>query len=444
MFDGDETQSAIPGRPVKGRPAKQARSIKTRESILSAAVELIAEKGIAGLTHRLVAERAAVPLAATTYYYANKFDIVADAANETRQRYLTAFERAASRFRSGEAGPGGLRGFILKMLRNAGSVHRSGTIAWAEISLDAVRHPESLAISRLWSADLRALWTDVATAAGASDPAEATRAGMDTTTGLIFMTLALGLGRDDINRVFVDGIDPIEAWAHCARSPRRPRPKPKAESRKSAETKAKILQAAIETLIADGAAAVSFREIARRTGMATGAPGYHYESIEELLRLAQTRLFEESKMRYRTALADGAPRTVDFEGLVDMTSVILQREITESGRQHLATFAIWMEATRRPDLRPLIWSAVIDQCGAWNRVLDPFSSHRHPSSGLIAQAMFAGKLIRVLALGAVTADMVGLRSELARDLRALLDGRFWALPEVVTKATAKSLGRRSK
>jgi hypothetical protein len=160
--------------------------------------------------------------------------------------------------------------------------------------------------------------------------------------------------------------------------------------------------------------------------------------------LAQTRLFEESKMRYRTALADGAPRTVDFEGLVDMTSVILQREITESGRQHLATFAIWMEATRRPDLRPLIWSAVIDQCGAWNRVLDPFSSHRHPSSGLIAQAMFAGKLIRVLALGAVTADMVGLRSELARDLRALLDGRFWALPEVVTKATAKSLGRRSK
>lgn len=49
------------------RPAQQNRSRATQSRIAAAAVELIAERGIHDVTPRLVAERAGVSLAATTY-----------------------------------------------------------------------------------------------------------------------------------------------------------------------------------------------------------------------------------------------------------------------------------------------------------------------------------------------------------------------------------------
>lgn len=70
-------------RPAARRPApeprRQSRGAQRRDAIVRAAADLILEHGPNGLTHRTVAARADVPLAATTYYFSGLDELV-DAA----------------------------------------------------------------------------------------------------------------------------------------------------------------------------------------------------------------------------------------------------------------------------------------------------------------------------------------------------------------------------
>lgn len=57
------------------RPSAQAR----RDALVRAAVEVAAERGTSGVTHRAVTERAGVPLATASYFFASIDDLVAEA-----------------------------------------------------------------------------------------------------------------------------------------------------------------------------------------------------------------------------------------------------------------------------------------------------------------------------------------------------------------------------
>jgi TetR/AcrR family transcriptional regulator, regulator of biofilm formation and stress response len=50
-----------------------------RDAILRATLALIGERGLDAVTHRAVAERAGVPLAATTYWFASKEELLGEA-----------------------------------------------------------------------------------------------------------------------------------------------------------------------------------------------------------------------------------------------------------------------------------------------------------------------------------------------------------------------------
>ncbi len=52
------------------------------ERIVDAALKVIAERGVEGLTHRAIAEEAGVPLGSTTYYYARLEDILVAAMDK--------------------------------------------------------------------------------------------------------------------------------------------------------------------------------------------------------------------------------------------------------------------------------------------------------------------------------------------------------------------------
>lgn len=62
-----------------GANPRQDRSRARREALLRAAIELLGETGVKSVTHRAVAERAGVPLASTTYYFASVKEIVEQA-----------------------------------------------------------------------------------------------------------------------------------------------------------------------------------------------------------------------------------------------------------------------------------------------------------------------------------------------------------------------------
>jgi DNA-binding transcriptional regulator YbjK len=75
------TTPATPRRP---------RDPERRLRIVEAALDVIAETGIEGLTHRAVAERADVPLGALTYYFVDKDDLVASAVELASQRNIAS------------------------------------------------------------------------------------------------------------------------------------------------------------------------------------------------------------------------------------------------------------------------------------------------------------------------------------------------------------------
>ena len=70
-------------RPTSHR----ARGLARREALLRAAVEIVAERGVGGATHRAIAERAGVPPSTTTYFFASIDELVLEALRHfTEQR----------------------------------------------------------------------------------------------------------------------------------------------------------------------------------------------------------------------------------------------------------------------------------------------------------------------------------------------------------------------
>jgi TetR/AcrR family transcriptional regulator, regulator of biofilm formation and stress response len=61
---------------TRAEPTRQARGERRRRAILQAALRVISEHGVDGVSHRAVAEEAAVPLASTTYYFESLDDLL--------------------------------------------------------------------------------------------------------------------------------------------------------------------------------------------------------------------------------------------------------------------------------------------------------------------------------------------------------------------------------
>ena len=95
MKQDDRPRTTACYRPTVARRPRQDRSEETRDRILDAVVELIAERGLAGVSHRAVAERAGVSLSATSYYFGSKAELERAALEEHYRRRLDDYRRTA-------------------------------------------------------------------------------------------------------------------------------------------------------------------------------------------------------------------------------------------------------------------------------------------------------------------------------------------------------------
>lgn len=404
-------------------PAGEAdvREQPTRLHITEAAIRVLAARGLAGVTYRQVATEANVSLALVNYYFPSKFDVISAASSVILERYVAGFARAARRFRSGPTAR--YRDFAYRLLRNASGRDRHLTLAWAEITLDAVRHSESLELSRIWNEQIRRLWTEIADAVGEPDPEGAARSGIDVVMGLLFLICALRLSEAQLDAVLLDGQPSLDRWAPDA--PTR-EPAPERKSGKATRTRESILAAAIGLLVSDGAAAISFRSVAANSGLATAAPAYHFPTVDALLSAAQMSMIEDARQRYRAAMANVDRESISFEVLVDRTAATLIREATEFAARNLALYATWIEATRRPELRAVLWPYIGDNFLGWQRLFETVAGRPlPPETGILALALFIGKLIRILSTGSTTEMLADVRREFAEDFSRLCDGNFW-------------------
>jgi TetR/AcrR family transcriptional regulator, regulator of biofilm formation and stress response len=172
---------------VTSAQPSQERSRARREALLRAAVGLLAEGGVRAVTHRAVADRARVPLAATTYYFASIQQLTEEAlrlhVTERVGELQGLAESAATGSRTAEQVAGR---FVEALLAR----DRDATIAQFEVYLEAARNPalrqcvaEALdAFERLAHGALSAL--------GARRPAEAAAAFVAVINGFALNGLA--------------------------------------------------------------------------------------------------------------------------------------------------------------------------------------------------------------------------------------------------------------
>lgn len=110
-----------------------------KRRIIDAAMRIIGREGLANLTHRKVAAEAEVSLAATTYFYASKEDLIADAFQEIQRRAVHAVVQARQPRQQ----------FIASVLLDEKDEERWEIAAMLALNHAAIRFPrfESLALT---------------------------------------------------------------------------------------------------------------------------------------------------------------------------------------------------------------------------------------------------------------------------------------------------------
>ncbi|OXI33551.1 TetR/AcrR family transcriptional regulator [Burkholderia aenigmatica] len=397
------------------RQPKQHRSQVTRDRIAHAAIQLLGEIGEAGLTHRDVAARAQVSLAATTYHYASKFDLLEHASSMLLEDYATRFRDFASRQAALTTGRPTFNQFIVHLLRNAAGRDRLRSIAWCEIMLISARNASTRALATVWYAKLRDIWADIATLLGANIESRGLQVTIDQTIGLLFIILSLGLTPDEVSVCVSAGLDIPGPAQSPDESSTSTEPTKRSKGR---ETREQLLDAAIQLMAAHGVGAVTGRSVASQAGVAPAVPSYYFKPVSTLIDAARERLYETAKMRYRESVSGIDLTTASPDLIADLTTAVLTREVTQFSDFNLATLAIEVEAARQPALRPMVGQWFSDRSRAWHRLLTRFNDNASMANGLLIAGLFTGMQIRLLATGADVVALSDLRLEFMMALDA--------------------------
>lgn len=402
------------------QPNSRLKPDDRKIQIADAAIQLLATGGLRAITHRYVARTAEVPLAATTYYYDSKDDILALASRRLLDAYTDAVRRAAAEIRSGHRREADFRTFVRRLLWTGAGRSRDETLAWCEVMLELARTPEGQALARTWYATFEEVLHDVADAIGAADPEPAIQSAIHTTAGVMLMIVAFRLEPRTLGEA-LDGLtDPMVSWAPAeALAPGAPA---KTLSAKTVRTRELILQAAVDILVAEGPAALSYRSLSERTGLAPSAPAYHFSSIERILSLALGRLLEASNERLVETFSE-PPK--DLDGVLGRMISQLEAEAGDRHRHALGAFLAWAHANRDPALRARAWQALVEQEGMWARTLAAAGYTARPMDALLCQAMLAGRLVRLVATGASPDEVARSRTAFRSELRAITTGQSY-------------------
>jgi TetR/AcrR family transcriptional regulator, regulator of biofilm formation and stress response len=186
----NEPRTAEPeARPMRG---------ERREAILGATVRLLAERGLAAVTHRAVAAEADVPLAATTYYFSSKEEMVAEALELLAAAEVERLTETAARLGARIGSPEDAAAEVVETLFPGGEEAEKALIAKYEVLVEAARRPALRpAVAQLASA-LRSLGEAVLRAGGGPEPER--RAWILVAGAHGILIEAIGSGRADRDR----------------------------------------------------------------------------------------------------------------------------------------------------------------------------------------------------------------------------------------------------
>ncbi|WP_298802598.1 TetR family transcriptional regulator C-terminal domain-containing protein [uncultured Pseudokineococcus sp.] len=136
-----------------------------RERIVAAALEVLAEHGVAGTTHRRVAAAADVPLGSTTYHFASLADLRAAAYHALSERVSQQYEAALAGART----PAQLVDAVTDLVMGDAGAGAADWSVTYELYLEALKDPALREVTEGWMATSRRVLervVDPATARG--------------------------------------------------------------------------------------------------------------------------------------------------------------------------------------------------------------------------------------------------------------------------------------
>ncbi len=170
-----------------------------RAAIIDAAVQIIATRGLGAVTHRAVAREAKVPLAATTYYFASKDEILREALESLSAAEVERLEKLADQI--ADLGTREEAGVALynALVPDPQDAPRAW-LAQFEIYLEAARNPALRpAVEQRREAFVKLAETTLR-AVGAPEPEKRAELGVAGINGILFDRVR-GLGDDPQQRM---------------------------------------------------------------------------------------------------------------------------------------------------------------------------------------------------------------------------------------------------
>lgn len=172
------------------------------------------------------------------------------------------------------------------------------------------------------------------------------------------------------------------------------------QAERSASTKARLLDAAIECLTELGYAGLTTTEVARRAGVSRGAQVHHFPTKADLVVAAVGHLFARRLDEFRKAFADAPPGSDRLDEAIDLLWSMY------SGPAFASWLELWVAARSDFSLRAVVVDLNASFTASAQEIFSELfpASEESPNSGFQRVGLafaFAFALMDGLALGSV-------------------------------------------
>ena len=190
--------AAAPARQTSRRAVQRA---ERRGAILDATIDILVTEGLTAVTHRAVAKRADVPLAATTYYFDSKDELVGEALGllvaDEIERLATRARDLGDEIRSPRAAAAAVAEVLFPDTDAVG-----GLLAKLELYLEAARRPGLYDAAAHWQAAFTELARMSLELAGVPAPDRMAPFFIAAADGILLHALSEGVaGDEDVARM---------------------------------------------------------------------------------------------------------------------------------------------------------------------------------------------------------------------------------------------------
>ncbi len=189
--------SKLPATNATGsRPRAQRRpradSEATRRAILAATLRILRDRGLASLTHRAVAQEAGVSLALTSYHFASKENLIAEALELAMTDTTARLDETATALLAGDrpVTPAVVAERLCDLTMSRLGDDELAVVSVIELSLAASRRPALQRTTAEWNHTYESIVVELLDRAGIVGPREAAALVVATLEGLVFLQLA--------------------------------------------------------------------------------------------------------------------------------------------------------------------------------------------------------------------------------------------------------------